>query len=55
MKKHLPTVILIVVFLTGLSLLLYPTVSYWWNSFHQTRAIAAYQEAVSALDEEDYE
>ena len=55
MKKHLPTVILIVVFLTGLSLLLYPTVSDWWNSFHQTRAIAAYQEAVSALDEEDYE
>ena len=40
MKKHLSTIILILVFLVGLSLLLYPTVSDYWNSFHQSRAIA---------------
>lgn len=53
MKKHLPTIILIVVFLTGLSLLLYPTVSDWWNSFHQSRAIASYTEQVSDLSQEE--
>lgn len=55
MKKHFTTIILIAVFLTGLSLLLYPTVSDWWNSFHQTRAIATYTEAVANLNEADSE
>lgn len=53
MKKS--TLFLIVVFCAGLSLLLYPTLSDYWNSFHQTRAIAGYTEAVEKLDEEDYE
>ena len=35
------TLILILVFLAGLSLLLYPSVSNYWNSFHATRAIAS--------------
>ncbi len=55
MKKHLPNIILIVVFLTGLSLLLYPTVSDYWNSLHQTRAIASYTEAVAEIDNDRYE
>ncbi len=55
MKKHLPTVILIVVFFTGLSLVLYPTVSDWWNSFHQTRAIVDYAQEVEKLDNHTYE
>jgi sortase A len=38
----------------GLSLLLYPTVSDYWNSFHQSRAIAAYSEKVASLSKEDY-
>ncbi len=50
MKKHRSTILLAVVFVTGLSLLLYPTVSNYWNSFHQTRAIESYSEAVSTLD-----
>lgn len=54
MKKHLPTVILILVFLTELSLLLYPSVSDYWNSFHQSRAIAAYAENVAELDSNQY-
>ena len=47
MKKKtsdLITVILILVLLVGLSLLLYPTASDYWNSFHQSRAIAGYAE-----------
>ena len=54
MKKNLPTVILILVFLTGLSLLLYPSVSDYWNSFHQSRAIAAYAENVAELNSDQY-
>ena len=55
MKKHLSTIILILVFLTGLSLLLYPSVSDYWNSFHQSRAIATYAGEVAALDNDDYD
>ena len=55
MKKHLPTVILILVFLAGLSLLLYPTVSDYWNSFHQSQAIASYAQATAQLDQSAYE
>ncbi|MCI8496725.1 MAG: class C sortase [Clostridiales bacterium] len=51
MKKRLFTILLILVFLIGLSLLLYPTVSDYWNSFHQSRAIAGYVQEVSDLDD----
>ena len=39
----------------GLSLLLYPTVSDYWNSFHQSRAIASYTAQVEEMDPADYE
>lgn len=55
LKKHFSTIILILVFITGLSLLLYPTVSDYWNSFHQSRAIAGYAEAVNGIDDTDYQ
>lgn len=55
MKKHLSTFLLIAVLLIGLSLLLYPTVSDYWNSLHQSRAITSYAEQVSNLDEDEYE
>ncbi|MDD6043996.1 MAG: class C sortase [Eubacteriaceae bacterium] len=49
-KGQLTTVILVLIMIVGLSLLLYPTVSDYWNSFHQTRAIENYTEVVSQLD-----
>lgn len=55
MRKHLPTVIFILIFLAGLSLLLYPTVSDRWNQMHQSLAITAYTEAAAALNDTDYE
>jgi len=55
MRKHLSSIMLILVFLTGLSLLLYPTVSDYWNSMHQSRAIATYTEEVAQLDRTRYE
>lgn len=54
MKRILPKIILICTFLIGLSLLLYPTVSNWWNNRHASRAIIDYAAAWENLTEEDY-
>ncbi len=55
MKSKKSTILLLLILLIGLSLLLYPTVSNFWNSFHQSMAIASYSEAVAELDEISYE
>ena len=55
MRKKLPSIILILILLAGLSLLLYPTISDYINSLHQSRAIADYVEAVNNLDDDTYE
>jgi sortase A len=55
MRKYASTLILIVALLTGLSLLLYPQVSDYWNSIHQSRAIASYQEQLDATDNHVFE
>lgn len=55
MKKHITTILLILVFIIGLSLLLYPTISDYWNSLHQSKAIASYVEQIENLDEIEYE
>lgn len=55
MKKHWPTILLILVFVLGLSLMLYPTISDWWNSRHQSRAIAGYTQTVAQLDSQSYD
>ena len=49
-KSVVSTLMLILVFFLGLSLVLYPSVSDYWNSLHQSRAIATYAEEVSGLD-----
>ncbi|MBO5914962.1 MAG: class C sortase [Clostridia bacterium] len=45
---------LLIVLIVGLSLLLYPTFANWWNSMHQSRAVASYVENVANIDEEQY-
>ena len=54
-KGNFTTLLLILVLLAGLSLLLYPPVSDYWNSFHKTRAIAAYAEDVANLNQDQYD
>lgn len=54
MKKHLPTLLLVAVFLLGVCLLLYPSVSDYWNSIHQTQAIGAYEDTLSSMTQKDY-
>ena len=55
MKKHFTTILLFIILILGLSLLLYPTVSDYWNSFHQSVAVASYMEAVNNMDAERHE
>lgn len=49
------TLLLVVALIVGLGLVSYPTVSNWWNSFHQTRAVAGYMETVANMDQEDFD
>ena len=53
MKKHLSTILLVLLFFVGLSVVLYPTVSDWWNQRHASRAIASYDETAQSLTPEN--
>ena len=55
MKKHISNLILVLIFLIGLSLLLYPSVSNYWNSMHATKAIVDYSKQAQNMDEEKYD
>ena len=55
MKKHASTILLFLIFFIGLSLLLYPSFADWWNSFHQSRAVASYVEQVANMDDDQYQ
>lgn len=54
-KKNASSIILVMMFLVGLSLLLYPSFSEFWNSKHQSQAIASYTEQVLEIDDDSYE
>ena len=55
MRKNLSTIILILIFLVGLSVMLYPSVSDAVNRKHQSRAVADYAEKVEQLSDADYQ
>lgn len=49
------TVVLVLMLLVGLSVMLYPVVSDWWNSKVQSRAVASYNKTVASMDENETE
>lgn len=51
-SSRLVSVLLGVALLVGLGLLLYPTISDVWNSYHQSRAIVSYAEQVTDMDDQ---
>lgn len=53
-KENAITIILVFLLFLGVSMLSYPTVSDYWNSFHQSKAVAGYVEKVADLKENDY-
>ncbi|WP_300922660.1 class C sortase [uncultured Dubosiella sp.] len=55
MKKHWSTVLLVMMFTVGLSLLLYPTVSDWFNSLEARRLMGDYTQSVAEISNEEYE
>lgn len=55
MKKRWLSLILILVFIVGLSVLLYPAISSNWNLKMQSGAVASYDDTVQSMSEEDYE
>ncbi len=54
MKRIIINIVIGLIFLTGLSILLYPAVSNYINELHATRAIVSYDSAIGELSEEDY-
>ncbi len=55
MKKYWLNIILIIIFIIGLSLLIYPTVGNYINTLHQTQSVADYVEDISQISESKYE
>ena len=55
MKNKLINICLILALVAGLSLLLYPTLSDYWNSLHASQAVASYDQAVKSMDEGKYD
>lgn len=54
MKKRKTTIILLVIFFVGLSVLLYPSISSYWNSKTQSEAIIDYESMLAQYKPEDY-
>ncbi len=54
-KSNLINFFLILIFFTGLSLLLYPSFSDYWNSLRQSKAVATYAEDVAHLENTQYD
>lgn len=55
MKKHLSGIIFGFIFLIGLSVLLYPAISDYWNSRTQSQAISDYAKTISNMDKDKYD
>ncbi len=53
-KRKWSTFILLAVFFVGLSVLLYPSLSNYWNSLTQSEAIADYKQILENIPKEDY-
>ena len=54
MKNRKTTIILLITFFLGLSVLLYPSISSYWNSKTQSEAIVDYESMLSQYKPEDY-
>lgn len=54
MRKHKTVIFLTIGFLVGISILLYPAFSNYWNQKTQSRAITDYESVLEKLDENDY-
>ena len=54
LKKVLPNILIGLVFVVGLGIFTYPTISDQWNRYHQSQAVASYEKQVESTSEEDF-
>jgi len=54
MKKHVVTAGIVIVFIAGLSILLYPTVAGYINSLRQSRVVSQYYRDIDNLSTQDF-
>ena len=54
MKRKISGILFGLLFLIGLGILAYPTVSNQWNTYRQSRLISNYEQVVSDMQPEDY-
>ena len=52
-RKHLSTIVIVIVFVVGLGLLAYPTVANWWNSWNAARVGEVYDHTIQAMTNEE--
>lgn len=55
MKNRIINLILVLMLFVGLGMILYPSFSDYWNSFHQSRVIAHYAEDIATIDHDYYD
>ena len=55
MKKNKIRILLVLMLFVGVCGLLYPSVSQYWNSKTQTKAVENYREILNSLQQEDYD
>ena len=53
-KRNLLTVVMTAGLVAGITLLLYPSVANYWNTYHSAKTIMNYSETVANMDKEDY-
>ena len=54
MKRKVSNILIILLFLVGIGILVYPTVSNQWNTYRQNKLIKSYQQEIKALEPEDF-
>lgn len=54
MKKRLPSILIGLLFLVGLGIMIYPTVSNQWNTYRQNKLISNYEKIVDDTSDEDF-
>lgn len=55
MKRKIVNILFGLLFLIGFGILAYPTIANQWNTYRQSRLISGYDQAVSQMDEEDFD
>lgn len=55
MKSKKSLIIVLILLISGIVLILYPSFSNWWNSQHSSKAIVSYSDAIESVGNEEAE